>query len=99
MSQESIRVVAKVTARPEKAAELASILLALVAATRKEKGCVSYELLRSKTDAGDLVFVEEWTDDAALDAHFTMPHFLDALAKAKPLFAAEPDVRRYVVVK
>ena len=97
MSKEGVRVVAKLTARPERAEELASVLLALVGPTRKEKGCMTYELLRNKADSSDFVFVEEWADDAALDAHLATPHLHEALAKAEPLLAAAPDVRRYVL--
>ena len=98
MDNQGIRVVAKLTARPEKAADLASVLLALIGPTRKEKGCVAYELLRHKADSSDFVFVEEWTSEAALDAHLSTPHLRDALAKARPLLAADPDVRRYVLL-
>jgi quinol monooxygenase YgiN len=97
MSKDGVRVVAKLLARPEKAAELATVLLGLVGPTRKEKGCVTYELLRDKADPSEFVFVEEWTDDAALDAHLATPHLQEALAKAKPLLAADPVVRRYVL--
>jgi quinol monooxygenase YgiN len=99
MEKESIRVVARITARPERVAELSSVLQGLVGPTRKEAGCISYQLLRNKSDASDFVFVEEWANDAVLEAHFTTPHLRDALAKAKPLLAADPDIRRYSTVE
>lgn len=98
MNKEGVRVVAKLTARPGKAPELAAVLLALIEPTRKETGCVSYELLRHRTDPSEFVFVEEWTSDADLDAHLATPHLRDALAKVKPMLAADPDVRRYVLL-
>jgi len=99
MDKQSIRVVANITARPERVEELLEVLQALIGATRKEKGCVSYELLRHKTDPCDFVFVEEWENEAALDAHFATPHLQEALVQTKPLLAAAPDIRRYVVVE
>lgn len=99
MDNQSIRVVANITARPEKVEELLAVLHALIGATRKEKGCVSYELLRHKKNSCDFAFVEEWENEAALDAHFATPHMHEALGKLKSLLAADPDIGRYVVVE
>src|SRR5271156_4460732 len=94
----TVQVVATLSVREGKREEVTAILLDLVADTRKEKGCISYELLLNNADKSDFVFVEEWTTDAALDAHFKTGHFLDALAKAMPLLNNPPDVRRYSLV-
>jgi quinol monooxygenase YgiN len=98
MNTKTVRVVATIKARPEKAAELTAVLTALIAPTRQEKGCISYELLQHKTDPCDFVFVEEWAGDAALDAHLAAPHLQEAIAKATPLLASSPDIRRYFTV-
>jgi len=47
-----------------------------IQATRKEKGCISYELCQSFSDENTLIFVERWSDRAALDAHFKEPHLI-----------------------
>jgi quinol monooxygenase YgiN len=99
MGGEAVRVVAQFTAKPEKVADLAAILRELVGPTRKEKGCISYQLLRNNVDSGDFVFVEEWTSNDALDAHLATPHLQNALAKATPLLAKDPDISRYSVVE
>ncbi len=44
--------------------------------TREETGCISYDLHQSLTDENTLVFVERWTDKAALEAHFETPHLI-----------------------
>ena len=49
---------------------------ACLAETRKEPGCISYDLHASVTEAGKLVFVERWESRAHLDAHTKTPHFL-----------------------
>lgn len=49
--------------------------LACIEASRKEAGCVSYDLNFSVSDPDRMVFVEVWKDRAALDQHFTTPHF------------------------
>lgn len=47
----------------------------VIEASRKEAGCVSYDLHFSVTDPDKMVFVEVWRDRAALDEHFTTAHF------------------------
>jgi quinol monooxygenase YgiN len=67
--------------------ELASHLLALVEPTRKEPGCLVYELHRDPTDAGKFMFYERFVNQAALDSHNDSPHlkgFFAARAAATP---------------
>lgn len=98
MTGKAVRVVARIIAQPDKVEELASILLDLVGQTRKEEGCVSYQLLQNKIDPGDFTFIEEWTSDSAIDAHLTMPHVQEAFSRAKSLLARDPDIRRYLII-
>lgn len=93
----SIHVVARVTARPETVTALHTLLLSLLEPTRQESGCLRYGLLQNTADPTDFTFVEEWVDEAALDAHFTTPHLQAVLAQAPPLLAVEPDIRRYTL--
>lgn len=90
-----LHVVARVTAKPEQAAAAAAVLQALVPPTRREAGCLRYELLRNAEDPAEFVFVEEWRDAASLEAHFATPHFQVALARLPELVAAPPEIRRY----
>ncbi len=99
MTSESVRVVVRITARPEKVEELKALLRGLVEPTRREKGCVSYQLLQNKADPTDFTFVEEWESDAAIDSHFETPHVQEALSKIPSLAAREPDIRRYVIIR
>lgn len=47
----------------------------LVAKTKLEQGCIAYDLYHDLRDQGHFVFVEEWVDRAALDAHVQSEHF------------------------
>lgn len=98
MTNEIVRVVARITVQPDKIDEVKSILLDLVVPTRQEKGCISYQLLQNKADPGDFTVVEEWTSDSAIDAHLITPHVQDAFSKASSLLATDPDIRRYLVI-
>jgi quinol monooxygenase YgiN len=90
-----MKVILRLAAKPDKVEELKAILTSLVAPTRKEAGCLSYEIFQNRADPCDFTFVEEWASDAALDAHWATAHVQDALARGVPLLAAEPDNRRY----
>lgn len=98
MPTASLRVVARITARPETVEHVRHILLGLVAPTRAEEGCVVYELLQNRTDPADFTFVEEWASDAAFEAHHQSAHIRSAFPQLEALIAEPPDIRTYAVV-
>jgi quinol monooxygenase YgiN len=98
MTTKTIRVVARLTARPDRVDETLEALTALIAPTRAEDGCILYELSQNNDDPTDFTFVEEWTTDAALDAHLESDHIRKLQSQADDLLSAPPDVRRYTLV-
>lgn len=98
MASKTVRVVARITAKPDKIAEVSALLRGLVGPTRKEKGCIGYELLHNNSDRGDFTFVEEWSSDSAFDAHLSTPHVQEALSKAESFLAKDPEILRYSVL-
>ena len=95
MAEETLKVIARIKARPEKIDEMREMLSGLVAPTRAEAGCVRYELLHNTADPADFTFVEEWRDDAALESHFSTGHVQAALTRFQELAAEPMDLRRY----
>ena len=95
----SLRVIARVKAKPDQVTQMREILTALVDATRREPGCLSYELLQNQADATEFVFVERWASAAAEQAHFVTPHLLTTLQQLTGLLASEPQICRYGVVR
>jgi quinol monooxygenase YgiN len=55
--------------------DLARELHALVAPTREEEGCMTYDLHRDPEDKSKFMFYEQFVDQAALDAHIAAPYF------------------------
>lgn len=47
----------------------------LVELTRQEPDCIAYDLFVDNADPGHFIFVEQWPDQAALDAHCRSAHF------------------------
>ena len=95
----AVRVIARLVSKPDKVEEMKAILVALVEPVLKETGCRQYQLLQNNADPADFSFVEEWESAAALDAHMGQPHLQAALGKARDLFGAAPDVRRYTTLR
>lgn len=80
-----VRVLAAARVRPEARADFTGLVAAFVAATRREDGCILYDIHASATDPCAFVAVERWTHRAAAEAHLGAPHtqaFLAALAAA-----------------
>ena len=94
----TVHVVARYVAKAGKEEEVKSILMTLVAPSRREIGCYQYDLLRNPTDPRDFCFVERWEGDKALDDHAASAHLKAARAEVAPLVDGPPDVRRYEIL-
>lgn len=95
----SVRVVARIEAHPHSVADVRSILTGLIAPTRNEAGCTTYELWQNSAEETDFTFVEDWESEAALDAHAASQHLKEANARLNGLIKQAPDVRRYNLVR
>ncbi len=70
-----LKVIAQDFIKPEHIARVAPLYRELVECTRQEPRCISYVLYVDEKDPGHFVFIEEWPDRAALDAHCDTEHF------------------------
>lgn len=93
-----IHVIARLIAFPNKVEEAKALLLGLVEPTRKEVGCLQYDLLQNQEDPTDFTFVEQWESHESLDAHLASEHIQSAIAKIPELIASGPDIRRYTLL-
>ena len=93
MSAKTITVVATFQARPGKEAELKTALIGLVAPTRKENGCINYDLHILPEDPAKFLFHENWTSKAALDAHLANTHIQALLPRVDGLCVAAPEIK------
>lgn len=69
-----VRVIARSVARKGKEEQLRALLQGMLAPTRAERGCKSYEVYESDTP-GRFYFDETWESQAALDKHTATRHF------------------------
>ena len=84
-------VVATIDAQPQPLDAVRAALEAVVAPSRAESACLRYELHVDNKIPTRFIMLEEWTDHAALTAHYATPHFL-ALVAATEGKAVKIDV-------
>lgn len=70
---------------------------ALVTASREDEGCISYALYASTEDANELVFLEHWESDEALQKHFRAPHIADFMHAVPQVLVGAPDVKFHTI--
>jgi quinol monooxygenase YgiN len=95
MTQTLLTVVAEMLAKPGREEALRAQILALVDPTRREEGCVQYDVHQSTDEPGRFVFYENWTSREMLDRHLASPHLKAFLAVAGDLLAEPPRVETY----
>lgn len=90
-----LTVIATLKARDGREEESFRELQVLVEPTRKETGCLIYELHRSHEDSGLFMFTESWASRPEWDTHMQTPHLAafgakqDDLAASWTLFVGE----------
>ncbi|MCL4206539.1 MAG: antibiotic biosynthesis monooxygenase [Pirellulaceae bacterium] len=70
----AVILTAMVKAKPGQEDAVKEALMSMVEPTRKEPGCLCYNLHQSKTDPTQFMFYEQWASQEALDAHGQTPH-------------------------
>lgn len=70
-----LKVIAQDFIHPDHIDDVMPLYRELIEKTRQEPRCISYELCINQKDPGHFIFMEEWPDRAALDAHCNTEHF------------------------
>ncbi|MCQ9615388.1 antibiotic biosynthesis monooxygenase [Paenalcaligenes niemegkensis] len=70
-----LKVIAQDFIHANKIDDVAPLYRELVEKTRKEPQCISYELFINQKNPGHFIFIEQWPDRQALDAHCQTEHF------------------------
>jgi quinol monooxygenase YgiN len=84
-----IVVIAHFTAKPRKEEELSTFLQGLVEPTRREPGCLRYELNQDRDEPATFSFVETFADREGFDAHCRMPYIEKLFETLKVLVAEQ----------
>ncbi len=95
---ESLTVVTHLRAQPGKEQQLRDALTALIEPTRRERGCLGYDLHQGVEDTSVFVFHENWQTPEDLDMHLQTPHVQQAVTRMGELLSGEPTVTRLRLV-
>lgn len=88
LPKEAVTLMVQMRAREGQELLLEAELRALVTPTRKEEGCIVYELHRSADTSVGFLFHEVWATREAHTAHTRTPHFLRWNARKDVLTAS-----------
>jgi quinol monooxygenase YgiN len=80
-------VIAELVAKPDQVEALRKLLVPFAAQSRKEPGCLRYELLEVAKEPGRFLTVETWESKAAIDAHMSTPAIKAAVPLLGPILA------------
>ena len=92
MAESKVTVIARIRAKTGRAQRVKEELLKLLAPTRAESGCINFDMHQGTTDPAQFLFLENWTSEAALEAHFETPHIKKWLRQAEGLLAEPLEV-------
>jgi quinol monooxygenase YgiN len=92
MREKQVTVLARFQAKKGMEERVREEIMALVAPTRSEPGCINYDLHQSFEEEGLFVLYENWVSKEALDQHLEMPHLVAFKEKAPSLLAEPLDI-------
>ena len=92
MSAKPLTVIARVKAKAGKEAEVLKHLISLVGPSRKDAGCLTYDLHHSQTDPASFVFLENWESREHLEQHLAKPDLQQTISSLQPLVAEPPEI-------
>lgn len=72
----NITVVAKIVAKQDAVEAVKTELLKLIPPTRKEDGCIEYNLHQDNQNPAVFLFYETWENAAAIERHIRTDHYL-----------------------
>jgi len=94
-----IKVVARFVLKEDKINEFLDLTTELVEKSRKDPGCISYDLFQDVNDPTVCAFIETWEDQEALDNHMKAEHFIRIGSKLGGLTREKVVLNTYKQVK
>ncbi|HPS54551.1 MAG TPA: putative quinol monooxygenase [Sedimentisphaerales bacterium] len=98
MTETNVILIATAKAKPGMEEKVRKTLMALVAPTRSEEGCVQYNLHQSKDDPSLFMFYENWINQEALDDHIQTVHLQALLNVADEILDGPLDVTSWEMI-
>ena len=90
----NIHVVALMKFKENHLFDAIELLKKLVSETRKEEGCLQYDLIEDKENKGHFFMVELWETEEHHHLHSVTEHLLTFRQNAAPLMESQTEVYR-----
>ncbi|MET8337552.1 putative quinol monooxygenase [Streptosporangium canum] len=90
----TLTIVAGFVAQPGQEQRLRDELNAMITPSLAEEGCLGYRPYADPNRPERMIIVEEWADSAALDHHFSLPHFKHVAQVLEQILAEPFTLRR-----
>lgn len=94
-----IVILGSVVVQDDRMDQAQKICLEHVHRSRAEPGCISHAVHVDCENPNRLVFVEEWADEASLQAHFKVPASRQFVAALSQCAAQPPEMALYQAEK
>jgi quinol monooxygenase YgiN len=92
MADKKVTVLARCKAKPGLEEKAKEEIMALVAPTRSEPGCINYDLHQAIEDKSSFMLYENWVSKKDLDEHLEMPYLQAFLGKADEILAEPVEI-------
>ncbi len=92
MNAKPLTVVAQIKTKPGKEAQVRKELLSLIAPSRKDAGCINYDLHQAVDNPALFMFHENWASKAHLDQHLRKPDLQAVLGRVGQMAAEPPQI-------
>jgi quinol monooxygenase YgiN len=97
-SGSNILIIASVTAKPGREAELTAALREAAGPTRAQPGCIRFGLNRLEGAGATIVGIERWESAADHERHLAGAHFQRLASRMTDLIAEQPNILSYTVI-
>lgn len=98
MAEKKVTVLASFIAKPGLEDEVKEKLLALVAPTRSESGCINYDLHQDSDDPRRFMLYENWKSLRDLEEHLDKPYLKALKDKEEELFTEPIDITLWEMI-
>lgn len=90
-----VTIVAKKTIKKDKKEEFKNLANKLIEESRKETGCIEYDLYEDLRNSDKVAFIEVWESEEAIKLHNNSIHFSNLVPELAKLQEGETEITLY----
>lgn len=87
-----IHIVCKIKCRVQDHDQVHKILLEYVNPSRKEEGCLYYDIFENKHDLGEFLIIDGWKNQEAIDHHVQQSHVIETNKILEPYLLQKQEL-------